>query len=335
MHDGGSEATLLSVKDLHVEFLTSRGALSAVNGVSFDLREGRTLCIVGESGSGKSVTAMSLLQLLPRATSRIPAGQVIFDGRDLVKADEKALRRIRGQDISIVFQDPMSSLNPLLTIGRQVCEPLILQLGMSRRAARERATELLALVGIPSPADSLRGYPHQLSGGQRQRVVIAMALACNPRLLIADEPTTALDVTTQAEILHLLRDLQQRLGMAVIFITHDLGVVAEFADDVLVMYAGRAVEMAPVAEIFANPSHPYTQDLLASIPPFDDTYREELPAIPGMVPPPFDMPKGCAFHPRCRLAVEQCMAAQPPLVTCGPAHQAACIRVAGHGQVRA
>ncbi|WP_372441159.1 ABC transporter ATP-binding protein [Microvirga arvi] len=318
---------LLSVRDLSVQFRTDQGLITAVDGVSFDLRAGQTLGIVGESGSGKSVTAMSLLRLLPPATTRIARGEILLEGRDIIKASESELERIRGRDVSIVFQDPMSSLNPVLTIGRQICEPLRLHLKLSRAEAKERAVDLLGFVGIPSPRESLGSYPHQLSGGQRQRVVIAMALACRPKVLIADEPTTALDVTTQAQILDLLRELQSKLHMAVILITHDLGVVAEFADDVLVMYAGRMVEKSPVSQLFARARHPYTQGLLNSIPPFGDQELEKLPAINGTVPSPFAMPSGCAFHPRCTFASSACLEAVPELASCGPNHVAACLRV--------
>jgi peptide/nickel transport system ATP-binding protein len=326
MHD----ASLLSVIDLSVQFRMARGTVNAVSDVSFDLSSGRTLCIVGESGSGKSVTAMSLMRLLPEATTRLAKGAVLLEGKDLAKLREKDLEAVRGRDISIVFQDPMSALNPVLTIGRQIAEPLRLHLGMSRAQARERAVELMTLVGMPSPQENLSRYPHQLSGGQRQRVAIAMALTCNPKVVICDEPTTALDVTTQAQILDLLRDLRDRLGMAIILITHDLGVVAEFADEVLVMYCGRVVERGPVGEIFAAPRHPYTQGLLASIPPFSDEEESEtLSAITGSVPSPFAMPPGCAFAPRCPLAGEDCTLGQPALVDCGPSHVAACLRVTG------
>jgi oligopeptide/dipeptide ABC transporter ATP-binding protein len=322
-----TSAPILAVTDLSVQFKTQQGLVSAITDVSFDLHAGRTLCIVGESGSGKSVTAMSLMRLLPTDNTRLAAGSIVFGGRDLTTLPERELRRVRGRDISIVFQDPMSALNPVLSIGRQIAEPLRLHLGHSPKQARERSIELLSLVGMPSPEEALSRYPHQLSGGQRQRVAIAMALACDPKILIADEPTTALDVTTQAQILQLLRDLRERLGMAVIFITHDLGVVAEFADDVLVMYCGRVVENAGVAEIFSAPRHPYTQGLLASIPPFADEPGERLSAIVGSVPSPFAMPPGCAFEPRCPQAGADCTAAQPPLFDCGPGHKAACLRV--------
>jgi len=259
------EAPLLSVRDLTVAFDTRRGSFEAVSGVSFDVRSGRTLGVVGESGSGKSVTAMALMRLLPDS-ARVTAGQVRFGARDLGPLSDREMQSIRGRGIAMVFQDPMASLNPILTIGWQVMEPLMLQLGLGRRAARARAQELLSLVRIPSPGEIMRAYPHELSGGMRQRVMIAMALACDPVLLIADEPTTALDVTTQAQILELLDDLKQRLGMAVLLITHDLGVVAQTAQRVLVMYAGRVVEQASVKKLFNDPLHPYTRGLLNSLP---------------------------------------------------------------------
>jgi oligopeptide/dipeptide ABC transporter ATP-binding protein len=281
--------------------------------------------VVGESGSGKSVTAMALMQLLPEA-ARVTSGQVRFDGRDLGALTERQMRAVRGREIAMVFQDPMASLNPILTVGRQVMEPLMLQLGLARAAARARAEELLSLVRIPSPAQIMQAYPHELSGGMRQRVMIAIALSCGPKLLIADEPTTALDVTTQAQILELLRDLQLRLHMAVLLITHDLGVVAAFADDVLVMYAGRVVERAPVAALFERPGHPYTEGLLRSMPPLEDDDPETLPAIEGNVASPFAMPPGCAFHPRCPYAWDDCARVLPPFVTLGEGHDAACLR---------
>jgi ABC-type dipeptide/oligopeptide/nickel transport system ATPase component len=277
-----NEPPLLSVRDLTVAFDTRRGSFDAVRGVSFDVRPGRTLGVVGESGSGKSVTAMALMQLLPEA-ARVTAGHVRLNGRDLGMLTERQMQSVRGREIAMVSQDPMASLNPILTVGHQVKEPLALQLGLGRSAARARAEELLSLVRIPSPGQIMRAYPHELSGGMRQRVMIAIALSCGPKLLIADEPTTALDVTTQAQILELLRDLQQRLNMSVLLITHDLGVVAEFADDVLVMYAGRVVERAPVAALFDRPGHPYTEGLLRSMPPLEDEDRETLPAIEGNV----------------------------------------------------
>ena len=323
------ETPLLSVRDLTVAFDTRRGSFEAVRGVSFDVRPGRTLGVVGESGSGKSVTAMALMRLLPDA-ARVTAGQVRFGARDLGPLTDRQMQSIRGRGIAMVFQDPMASLNPILTIGWQVMEPLMLQLGLGRSAARARAQELLSLVRIPSPAEIMRAYPHELSGGMRQRVMIAIALSCGPKLLIADEPTTALDVTTQAQILQLLRDLQQRLDMSVLLITHDLGVVAEFADEVLVMYAGRIVERSPVMALFDRPGHPYTEGLLRSMPPLEDEDPETLPAIEGNVASPSDLPTGCAFHPRCPYAWDDCSRVLPPFAPLGEGHDAACLR---HGAV--
>ncbi len=325
------EAPLLSVRDLTVAFDTRRGSFEAVSGVSFDVRPGRTLGVVGESGSGKSVTAMALMRLLPDS-ARVTAGEVRFGARDLGPLSDRDMQSIRGRGIAMVFQDPMASLNPILTIGWQVMEPLMLQLGLGRRAARARAQELLSLVRIPSPAEIMRAYPHELSGGMRQRVMIAIALSCGPKLLIADEPTTALDVTTQAQILELLRDLQQRLDMSVLLITHDLGVVAEFADEVLVMYAGRIVERSPVMALFDRPGHPYTEGLLRSMPPLEDEDPEILPAIEGNVASPFALPTGCAFHPRCPYAWDDCTRILPPFAPVGDGHEAACLR---HGALTA
>jgi oligopeptide/dipeptide ABC transporter ATP-binding protein len=325
------EAPLLSVRDLTVSFDTRRGSFEAVSGVSFDVRPGRTLGVVGESGSGKSVTAMALMRLLPDS-ARVTAGQVRFGARDLGPLTDREMQSIRGRGIAMVFQDPMASLNPILTIGWQVMEPLMLQLGLGRRAARARAQELVSLVRIPSPAEIMGAYPHELSGGMRQRVMIAIALSCGPKLLIADEPTTALDVTTQAQILELLRDLQQRLDMSVLLITHDLGVVAEFADEVLVMYAGRIVERSPVMALFDRPGHPYTEGLLRSMPPLEDEDPEILPAIEGNVASPFALPTGCAFHPRCPFAWDDCTRVLPPFSPLGEGHDAACLR---HGALTA
>ena len=316
---------LLSVRDLTVEFATRRGVFDAVRNVSFDVQAGRVLSVVGESGSGKSVTAMAMMHLLPEA-ARVRTGTIQFAGRDLATLTDRQMRGIRGREIAMVFQDPMSSLNPIFTIGHQLMEPLILQLRLCRSAARARAEELLALVRIPSPGQIMRNFPHELSGGMRQRVMIAMALGCGPKLLIADEPTTALDVTTQSQILTLLRDLQHRLHMAVVLITHDLGVVAEFADDVQVMYAGRIVERSPVAALFDHPGHPYTEGLLRSMPPLEDEDPERLPAIEGTVASPFAMPPGCSFHPRCSHAWDACARLQPAFASLGDAHEAACLR---------
>ncbi len=317
---------LLSVRDLTVEFRTAQGVFAALHQISFDIAPGRVLGVVGESGSGKSVTALSLMRLLPDYAARIASGQILFQGQDLARCSEAAMRALRGREIAMIFQDPMTSLNPIFTIGHQLREGLSLHLGLGRRAAAARAEELLALVRIQSPRACLDKYPHELSGGMRQRVMIAIALSCRPRLLIADEPTTALDVTTQAQILELLRDLQAEMGMAIMLITHDLGVVADFADEVQVMYAGRVVERAAVGPIFAHPRHPYTAGLLHSMPALEEEDPPVLPTIPGMVASPFAMPDGCAFHPRCALAIAACRAAVPPLAPVGEAHAAACLR---------
>ncbi len=320
-----ADTPLLSVRDLTVAFDTRRGSFEAISGVSLDVWPGRTLGIVGESGSGKSVTAMALMQLLPEA-ARVTAGQIRFGGCDLGTLTERRMRSIRGRKIAMVFQDPMASLNPILTVGRQLMEPLLLHLGLDRQAARTRAQELLSLVRIPSPLQIMRAYPHELSGGMRQRVMIAIALSCGPDLLIADEPTTALDVTTQAQILELLRDLQEKLQMSVLLITHDLGVIAEFADDVAVMYAGRVVERSPITVLFDAPGHPYTEGLLRSMPPLEGEDPEALPAIEGNVASPFHLPPGCAFHPRCPYAWDDCARFSPPMIAVGHAHDAACLR---------
>ena len=319
---------LLSVRDLVVEFHTARGRVPVLHGVSFDVQAGRTLGIVGESGSGKSVTALAVLRLLPGDGAATTAGQAWFGGHDLLRADDRQMRGVRG--IGMVFQDPSTALNPILTVGHQVREGLGLHMGLRRAAASARAEELLALVRIPSPRACLAKYPHELSGGMKQRVMIAMALSCDPVLLIADEPTTALDVTTQAQILALLCDLQARLGMAIVLITHDLGVVAEFADDVVVMYAGRVVERAPAAALFRDQRHPYTAGLLHCMPSLEEEDPPVLPAIPGMVASAGALPPGCAFHPRCGLAEDDCTRTVPKLAASGEpgehGHLAACIR---------
>jgi len=289
--------TLLEVKDLQVSFDTHAGEVQAVRGVTFDLKKGETLAIVGESGSGKSVTSKALMGLIPNPPGRIKNGEIVFEGRDLTKLTEKEMQQVRGKDIAMIFQDPMTSLNPTMTIGNQIMEGLIKHQGMSKADARKVALELIDLVGIPNPEARLKQYPHQFSGGMRQRVVIAMALACNPKLLIADEPTTALDVTIQAQILELMKDIQQKTEAAIIFITHDLGVVANVADRVAVMYAGKVVEIGTVDEIFYNPKHPYTWGLIASMPSLDGS-EEELYAIPGTPPDLLKPPKGDAFAPR-------------------------------------
>jgi peptide/nickel transport system ATP-binding protein len=309
-----SAAPLLSVRGLVTEFRTDAGSLRAVDDVSFDVAEGAALGLVGESGCGKSVTSLSLLRLV-QPPGRIAAGRVIFEGRDLMSLSEKDMRAVRGARIAMIFQEPMSSLNPVYTVGDQIAEAVLVhRRARSRRAARDRVVELLGLVGIPSPAERADAYPHQLSGGMRQRVMIAMALACEPRLLIADEPTTALDVTIQAQIMDLLRDLRARLGMAVLLITHDLGLVADFVDDVAVMYAGRVVERAPVRDLFADPRHPYTRGLLRSVPSYGENLSaSRLPTIPGVVPDLRSLPAGCRFRARCDRATEPCAAREPPL----------------------
>jgi peptide/nickel transport system ATP-binding protein len=320
-------APLLSVKNLVTVVAAGRGRapVAAVDDVSFEVAPGRTLGLVGESGSGKSLTAMSILRLLPEPAVRIARGEIHFEGIDLARAPERALRRVRGRRIAIVFQEPSTALNPVLTIGDQVGEPLRVHEGLSRKAAATRAIGLLEQVGIPAPAERARSYPHQLSGGMKQRAMIAMALACRPTLLIADEPTTALDVTVQAQILALLSRLRQELGMAMILITHDLGVVAEVCDDVAVMYAGRIVEQAAVGELFRRPRHPYTRGLMRAMPNAESTNPDHVPAeigargrqrlqeIPGVVPPLGALPSGCGFAPRCPNAADDCRAGAPAL----------------------
>ncbi|MBO1625993.1 peptide ABC transporter ATP-binding protein [Bacillus cereus] len=314
--------TLLEVKDLQVSFDTHAGEVQAVRGVTFDLKKGETLAIVGESGSGKSVTSKALMGLIPNPPGRIKDGEIVFDGRDLTKLTEKEMQQVRGKEIAMIFQDPMTSLNPTMTIGNQIMEGLIKHQGMSKADARKVALELLDLVGIPNPEARLKQYPHQFSGGMRQRVVIAMALACNPKLLIADEPTTALDVTIQAQILELMKDIQQKTEAAIIFITHDLGVVANVADRVAVMYAGKVVEIGTVDEIFYNPKHPYTWGLIASMPSLDGS-EAELYAIPGTPPDLLKPPKGDAFAPRNPQALKIDFEMEPPLFKVSDTHYAA------------
>jgi len=315
--------TLLSVKNLKTSFFTSRGEVQAVRGVSFDVGPGEILGIVGESGSGKSITCMSVLRLL-KSSGRVIGGEALFEGRDLLKLDDDDLRELRGNDIAMIFQDPMTSLNPTLSVGEQVMETILRHRKVSRAEARQRAIELFELVRIPNAAERLKAYPHQFSGGMRQRVMIAMALSCDPKLLIADEPTTALDVTIQRQILALLKELQSRLGMAVILITHDLGVIAEVTDRVLVMYGGMAMEEGPVRDVFKRPSHPYTRGLLASIPNLRDGTHHRLKPIPGSPPDMLRPPTGCPFAPRCPSAMRQCEAAVPPLFSIGEGHEARC-----------
>jgi len=316
-------ATLLQVRDLRTQFFTQEGVVNAVNGVSFDLEEGETLGIVGESGCGKSVSVLSMMRLIPQPPGRIVGGEVIFQGRDLLKLSEEEMRHVRGNKIAMVFQDPMTSLNPVLTIGQQLGEALELHLGMTKDQARERSIELLEMVNIPEARARIDDYPHQFSGGMRQRVMIAMALSCNPQLLIADEPTTALDVTIQAQVLDLMNELRREFKAAIQFITHNLGVIASMADDVVVMYLGRIVEGAAVGEVFHAPKHPYTQGLMHSIPSLASR-KERLVPIKGVVPDPFDVPEGCGFEPRCPHAMEICRTKMPPLKDVVPNHQAAC-----------
>jgi peptide/nickel transport system ATP-binding protein len=328
----GSPDVLLDVADLRTYFFLRGGILKAVDGVSFALKAHETLAIVGESGCGKSMTALSLMRLIPDPPGRIVAGSVKLDGRDLLALDERAMRGVRGKDISMIFQEPMTSLNPVMTVGRQIAEALLLHESMSRAESMRRAVEILRLVRIPEPEQRLREYPHQLSGGMRQRVMIAMALACNPKVLLADEPTTALDVTIQAQILDIILDLQKKLGTAVILITHDLGVVAETAQRVIVMYAGRKVEEALVGELFARPLHPYTHGLMASIPRLElmrggtGETKRRLQEIAGIVPALTNLPAGCSFAPRCPFAIDKCRREFPPYEEKQPGHWAACWR---------
>src|SRR5512145_2443667 len=315
---------LLDVQGLETTFKTSDGVVHALNGISFGLKEGETLGVVGESGCGKSVTMLSILGLIPTPPGNVKAGEANFGGQGLLRMSRDEIRAIRGAQISMVFQDPMTSLNPVLTVGRQLTEPLILHLGMTRKQAEDRAAELLEMVGIPKARDRLSDFPHQFSGGMRQRVMIAMALSCSPQLLIADEPTTALDVTIQAQILDLVRRLRDELGMAIIWITHDLGVVAGLAQRVIVMYGGFIIEEAPVKELYANPEHPYTIGLLGSLPRVDEKERTKLFSIEGQPPVLYQKPEACSFAPRCKWAIEHCWKENPPLLVVGPEHRAAC-----------
>jgi len=317
-------APLLDVKGLETEFKTPDGIIHAVNGVSFSLQEGETLGLVGESGCGKSVTMLSVLRLIAMPPGKIVAGEAFFRGQDLLKMSQEDIRHVRGAQIAMVFQDPMTSLNPVLTIGVQMEEPLRLHLGMNRNQARARSAELLAMVGIPSSKDRLRDYPHQFSGGMRQRVMIAMALSCGPQILIADEPTTALDVTIQAQIIELSKRLRDELGMAIIWITHDLGVIAGLARRVSVMYGGYLIEEALVNELYANPQHPYTIGLLGSLPRLDSTRHQRLYSIEGLPPVLYEKPNACPFAPRCKWAMERCWKENPGLETLAPEHRAAC-----------
>ena len=319
-----TDEPLLRIEDLQTHFRTDDALVRAVDGVSYDVRAGETLAVVGESGSGKSVTALSILRLIPTPPGRIVGGRILFKGRDLLTVEEAEMRRIRGKDISMIFQEPMTSLNPVFTCGEQIIETLMLHERINRRAAHQRAIEMLQLVGIPAAEQRVDEYPHQMSGGMRQRVMIAMALACKPAILIADEPTTALDVTIQAQILELLKRLQREFGMAVILITHDLGVVAESADRVAVMYAGQVVEYCDVRSAFRQPLHPYTAGLQASLPKLG-VVQDRLRVIPGNVPNPTNFPRGCRFHPRCPVAVQGCLRDQE-LREIAPGHLTRCWR---------
>jgi oligopeptide/dipeptide ABC transporter ATP-binding protein len=320
---------LLEIDNLQTHFFTAGGTVRAVDGVSYSVAAGETLGVVGESGCGKSVTALSILRLVADPPGRIVGGQVRFAGKNLLGLSEREMEEVRGNDISMIFQEPMTSLNPLMTVGRQISEAIALHQGLSRREATDRAIEMLRRVYIPEPERRVHAYPHQLSGGMRQRAMIAMALSCNPKLLIADEPTTALDVTIQAQILDLLRELQDTLGTAIMLITHDMGVVAENADRVVVMYAGRKVEEANADDLFEQPAHPYTKGLLGSLPNLEvaahtGSRRPRLTEIKGMVPSLAGLPQGCSFAPRCVFATEQCRAAYPPLEAHRPGHLVAC-----------
>jgi peptide/nickel transport system ATP-binding protein len=323
---------LLEVDDLKVYFDTEDGVLHAVDGVSLDIERGETLGLVGESGCGKSVTAMTVMRLLPMPPGRIAGGSVRWRGKDLVHADDAAIRSVRAREIAMIFQEPMTSLNPVYTVGEQIAEVVRLHQNLNRKQALERATEMLRLVHIPNAPARVNDYPHQFSGGMRQRVMIAMALSCNPQLLIADEPTTALDVTIQAQILDLINELKEKLGMSVLLITHAMGVVAETARRVVVMYAGKVVEEASVGDLFRSPLHPYTQGLIRSIPRIDTaaTTKPRLEAIKGTVPKLIDPMPGCRFAPRCAFAKDECLAATPPLVEVSPGHKVACVLYRGN-----
>jgi len=323
--------TLLSIKDVHVTFFTDEGDVNAVGGVSYDVKKGKTLALVGESGCGKTVTALSILRLIPDPPGKVTKGRIVFKGTDLLKISEKRMRAIRGNHITMIFQEPMTSLNPVYTVGRQIVEVIELHQSLKGKQALGHAVEMLRLVGIADPDRRAREYPHQLSGGMRQRVMIAMALSCNPALLIADEPTTALDVTIQAQILELLRGLQQRNNMSVLLITHDLGVVAENADDVVVMYASKIVESAEAGPLFSEPLHPYTQGLLRSLPRLG-VKKDRLEVIGGSVPDPLNFPDGCKFHPRCPIGSgdRRCQTKEPQLLEVSPGRCTACWYAKGY-----
>ena len=316
---------ILDVKDLSMSFFTDQGELPAVNHVSFQVEKGKTLGIVGESGCGKSMTSLCVMRLFPSPPGRIVGGSILFDGKDLTKLSKKEMRSVRGKGIAMIFQEPMTSLNPVLTIGKQLTEAILAHESVSKEEAKERALRMISLVGIPMPEKIYASCPHQLSGGMRQRIMIAMALSCKPALLICDEPTTALDVTVQAQILELINRLKEETGTSVMMITHDMGVINEMSDTVLVMYAGQVVEYAGTDELFSNPSHPYTSGLIASIPSLDRE-EEELHVIPGSVPMLYELPEGCLFSPRCPYATDLCRQKRPGLTECAPRHQVRCFR---------
>jgi len=317
-------ATLLEVRDLRTHFFTQQGVVKAVDGVSYTLEEGKTLGLVGESGCGKSVSALSIMRLVPDPPGKIVGGEVIFDGQDLLKLPDSEIRRVRGKQIAMVYQEPMTSLNPVLSIERQLTESLELHLGMSKAGARREAVRRLEQVGIPDPERRLKQFPHQFSGGMLQRVMIAMALSCNPKLIIADEPTTALDVTIQAQILDLMKDLSREYGVSLLIITHNLGVVARYADQVNIMYAGKIIERGTARDIYRNPSHPYTLGLLNSVPRLDLPRAEKLDPVEGQPPDLLHLPAGCSFRERCRFAIERCAGETPPLRSVGAGHLSAC-----------
>jgi len=315
--------TLLEIKNLKTHFFTHEGTVKAVDGVSFKINQGETLGIVGESGSGKSVTALSVMRLIPHPPGKIVGGEIYFEGKDLLKLDDKEIRKMRGKKISMIFQEPMTSLDPVFTIGHEIGEVIQLHQGLNKEEIRKKSIEILRIVGIPDVEKRIDNYPHELSGGMRQRVMIAMALSCNPTLLIADEPTTALDVTIQAQILRLINDLKDKFGASVMLITHDLGVIAEMCDNVVVMYAGNIVEYTDVYTLFNNPLHPYTKGLIKSMPRMN-VEAEHLDAIPGMVPNLLDLPSGCPFHPRCNLSFKKCVEEMPELIEIENSHLVRC-----------
>jgi peptide/nickel transport system ATP-binding protein len=319
-------AVILDIKNLRTHFETARGIVRAVDGVDLTIRQGDTLGVVGESGSGKTVLALSIMRLVPSPPGRIVSGSILFDGTDLLRLEEKAMRHVRGKDISMIFQEPMTSLNPVFKIGDQVAEVIRLHQGLSKKAARKRAIEMFRLVGMPSPERRVDDYPHQISGGMRQRVMIAMAMSCNPRLMLADEPTTALDVTIQAQILELIDKLKEEIGTSVMLITHDLGLIAESAQHVIVMYAGTVFEYAPVRDIFAAPCHPYTVGLMASMPRLESGSESNvrLNVIPGTVPPLYSLPAGCRFHDRCPFVMDICRKEEPVLKEISSGHYVRC-----------